>query len=283
MSEALAKKEGASLKVESDWREMGDVIRAKYPNASDPELKLFFYQANRTGLDPLAGQIHLVSRWDSNKNKFVSTIQTAIDGFRVIADRSGSYAGVDDYKFNEGVLQYECIKAGLDHPEVASSTVYRIVQGVRVPFTASAQWDAYFPGEKQGFMWRKMPYLMLGKCAEALALRKAFPNDMSGIYTDEEMSQADKDRLTRAQVTGVEDKKAEVVEEKKEEEKPKELPPHLPDPEAIERLKASLEKCLNEKQVLGVRQKFRETCSPKAQVEGWDLCQARIHQIKEVQ
>jgi hypothetical protein len=78
-----------------------------------------------------------------------------------------------------------------------------MVEGTRVPFTASARWkeyvqekDEYEDSRKTGkkvpaAMWAKMPYLMLGKVAEALALRKAFPNDLSGIYTHEEMQQAD--------------------------------------------------------------------------------------------
>ena len=69
-------------------------------------------------------------------------------------------------------------------------TVYKIVGGQRCGFTATARWDQYFPGEKQGFMWKKMPHLMLGKCAEALAIRKAFPAELSGLYTQEEMQQA---------------------------------------------------------------------------------------------
>jgi hypothetical protein len=70
-------------------------------------------------------------------------------------------------------------------------TVYKIIGNVRCPFTASARWDQYYPGDEQGFMWRKMPHLMLGKCAEALALRKAFPAELSGLYIKEEMDQAD--------------------------------------------------------------------------------------------
>ena len=70
-------------------------------------------------------------------------------------------------------------------------TVYRMVSGQRVAFSASARWAEYAPQGSQGFMWQKMPFLMLGKVAEALALRKAFPLDLSGLYTQEEMAQAD--------------------------------------------------------------------------------------------
>lgn len=80
------------------------------------------------------------------------------------------------------------------HPNKATVTVYRMVSGTRVPFTASARWKEYAQTDKDGnpvAMWKKMPYLMLAKVAEALALRKAFPNDLSGLYTNEEMAQAD--------------------------------------------------------------------------------------------
>jgi phage recombination protein Bet len=145
---------------------------------TDAELKVFAYAVRRTGLDPFMRQLYAVKR----KNKdgtFSMTIQTGIDGYRLTADRTGLYAGSDD-----PVLDNE------ETPNKAVVTVYKMVQGVRCPFTASARWNEYYPGQAQGFMWDKMPCLMLGKVAEALALRKAFPAELSGIYTTEEMDQA---------------------------------------------------------------------------------------------
>lgn len=147
-------------------------------NTTDDELALFLYTAKRSGLDPLAKQIHCVKR--SGKDGGSMSIQTAIDGYRLIADRTGKYAGNDDPIFDDEA-----------NPTRASVTVHKIVDGQRCAFTATARWSQYYPGDAQGFMWKKMPHLMLGKCAEALALRKAFPANLSGIYTDEEMHQAD--------------------------------------------------------------------------------------------
>lgn len=147
--------------------------------ASDDELKMFLYVCQRTGLDPFTKQIHLVGRWDSRLGKEIKTPIVGIDGLRSVAERSDAYAGNDDPIFDDETK-----------PKKATVTVYKIVQGVRSGFTATARWEQYFPGEKQGFMWNKMPHLMLGKCAEALALRKAFPAVMSGLYVAEEMQQA---------------------------------------------------------------------------------------------
>ena len=144
--------------------------------ATDDELKLFLHHASRAGLDPLAKQIYFQKR----QGKMV--IITGIDGLRLIAERTGKYAGNDDPSFDDE-----------QKPTKASVTIWKIMGGVRCPFTASARWEQYYPGEAQGFMWKKMPHLMLGKCAEALALRKAFPAELSGIYGEEEMYQADKD------------------------------------------------------------------------------------------
>lgn len=158
--------------------------------ATDQQLALFLHQAQRTGLDPLSRQIHCILRKNNRTGKNDMSIQVAIDGYRLIADRTGLYAGSDDYLFNDGLTQYQHLTHDEQFPVTSTVTVYKIVAGIRVPFTATAQWDAYYPGQNQGFMWRKMPYLMLGKCAEALALRKAFPAELSGVYVREEMEQA---------------------------------------------------------------------------------------------
>jgi phage recombination protein Bet len=173
MTKAVAKKD-------DQWTpEQVELIKnVVAPGCTDDELKLYLYTAGRTGLDPLTKQIYCIKRGGK------MTIQTGIDGYRAIAVRTGELAGIDDAAFDNETGKY---------PGKASVTVYRMVQGQRVPFSASARWMEYcqqFNGVPGG-QWAKMPYLMLAKCAEALALRKAFPNDLSGIYTSEEMGQAD--------------------------------------------------------------------------------------------
>lgn len=145
--------------------------------ATDDELKIFLHQAQRMGLDPLAKQIYF--RKNRTKSGDQMTIITGIDGYRLVADRTGKYAGNDDPVFDNE-----------ESPRKATVTVYKIIGGIRCPYSASARWDQYYPGDSQGFMWRKMPHLMLGKCAEGLALRKAFPAELSGAYVEEEMQQA---------------------------------------------------------------------------------------------
>lgn len=153
---------------------------------TDAHLLYFMYVCKKVGLDPLAKQIYAVFRRDSRTNTMVMTIQAGIDGFRLVAQRTKEYAGQDDIRYlpeDENTI----------YPTKATCTVYRMIGTTKVAFTASARWSEYcvknYQGEPQN-LWKKMPYLMLGKCAEALALRKAFPNELSGIYTTEEMAQA---------------------------------------------------------------------------------------------
>jgi phage recombination protein Bet len=143
--------------------------------ASDAEFRLFINQCVRTGLDPIQRQIYSIPRGNGR------TIQTGIDGYRLIAQRTGEYAGSDDAIYDTEAE---------DHPNRATVTVWRLVEGVPRAFTATARWSEYKPASGQDQMWQKMPYLMIAKCAEALALRKAFPQELSGIYTDAEMDQA---------------------------------------------------------------------------------------------
>ena len=169
-------------------------------NISDKELRLFKYVCQKTGLDPFMRQIHIVKRWDAGRKREVATFQTGIDGYRVIAERSCEYAGSDKpvfvYRTKKEIEELK--KQNLPIPKVnlqsASVTVYRMVQGQRVGYNATAYWDEYAQYDRNGDLssfWSRMPRGQLAKCAEALALRKAFPANLSGLYTNEEMQQAD--------------------------------------------------------------------------------------------
>jgi len=149
---------------------------------TNDELALFSLVCGRTGLDPFARQIYGIRR----KGKL--TFQTSIDGYRLIADRTRKYAGSDDATFDEGLNLYQHLESGRKLPTVATVTVWKLVENVRCPFTASASWSQYSQSynSKLTDTWAKMPHLMLSKCAESLALRKAFPAELSGIYTSEE-------------------------------------------------------------------------------------------------
>jgi phage recombination protein Bet len=140
-------------------------------DATDDELAVFLHVCKRTGLDPILKQIYLVKR----KGKMC--VQVGIDGYRLVAERTGLYCGNDDPVFDSE-----------EKPRRATVTIYKLVGSQRCPFTATARWDQYYPGDGDvGFMWRRMPHLMIGKCAEALALRKAFPAELGGTYTSEEL------------------------------------------------------------------------------------------------
>lgn len=163
-----------------------DLIRRTIcKGATGDELQLFIHQCKRTGLDPFSRQIHAVKRWDKSQGREVMAIQTGIDGYRLIAERTGKYAGNDDPQYD---------REDAEHPGKATVTVWKMLDGQRVAFTRSARWSEFVQTTKDGTptrFWQKMPYLMLGKVAEALALRSAFPQELSGLYTSEEMGQAD--------------------------------------------------------------------------------------------
>jgi phage recombination protein Bet len=178
-------------------------------------IKLFARFCAEKNLSPFTRQIHLIPRFNSELNRKQYTIQIAIDGLRSLAERTNKYAGTDDYLFDEGLTLYEMVKAGRKRPTTATAIVYKILPNGNVhPIRASARWEEYYPGGKKAFMWDKMPFLMLGKCAEALALRKAFPDIASGLYTDEEMQQADVDVRIEV-IDDATPKKVEVVKDKK--------------------------------------------------------------------
>mgnify|MGYP001346086569 CR=1 FL=1 len=149
------------------------IKRTVAQDASSEELALFLYDCQRRGVHPLDRLLHFTKRG----GRYVPVV--GIDFMRCRAAETGDCAGIDDAVFS-GTPKSADFRAHV--------TVYRFVHGQRCAFSASARWSEYKPDVD--FMWMKMPHVMLGKVAEALALRRAFPVQLAGVYATEELDQA---------------------------------------------------------------------------------------------
>lgn len=177
----------APVVPESKMQILGDVIA---PGLNRAQLDVFAVACNRTRLDPFAKQIYAISRWDSDLGRNKLTIQTGIDGFRIIAERTGKYGGRMPFEWcgPDGVWVDVWLKK--EPPAAARARVIR--KDWPEPLVAIARYSAYAQLKKDGsptHMWKRMDAEQLAKCAEALGLRTAFPQELSGLYTDDEMDQ----------------------------------------------------------------------------------------------
>jgi len=172
-------------------RDQVDLIKSMIArDATDDELRLFLYTASRYNLDPLLHDIYFrkYKSRDPNRPPTVS-FQVGVDGLTSIAHQANVVDGIDEPVFGETIPAGDGLP---EHPAMATVRVYR--KGSSRPFVATARWAEYYARNKDGTiqgMWQDKPFLMLGKCALSRALRLAFPAEVKGLYSTEEMAQAD--------------------------------------------------------------------------------------------
>jgi phage recombination protein Bet len=191
-------------------KEQIDLIRRTIaPGTSDDELKLFLEVCRGKGLNPFTRQIYAIVRRSGDSKKM--TIQTGIDGYRLLAARSGKYAGQLGPEWCGSDGQWVDVWLAKEPPAAARVAVLH--RDFKEPLWRVAKYTSYVQvyNGKPSDLWNKMPEVMLAKCAEALALRAGFPEELSGIYTKEEMMQADSENDLPAQVLAQETTAIEEV------------------------------------------------------------------------
>ena len=193
MTTAIAINESHAIQAGQLNREQIELLKTTIcRDTTDDELKLFLEVCRSTGLDPFQKQIHAVKRWNNTAQKHEMQIQIGIDGFRIQSERSGKYAGQVGPFWCGSDGAWKDVWLSDEPPMAAKVGVMR--QDFKEPLYAIALYAEYVQTKKDGTpnsTWQNRPAGQLAKCAESLARRTAFPETLSGLYSAEEMGQAD--------------------------------------------------------------------------------------------
>ena len=160
----------------TDKQALREVLRNSfYPGAADASIDMVLSYCTAGGYDPMTKPVYIVPMWDRSTKSMRDAIMPGIGLYRIIADRTGKYAGQDDAEFGPEMENW-----GIRFPLWCKVTIYKISPAGRVPYSAKVFWlEAYSTASKDSdapnAMWKKRPYGQLEKCAEAAVLRKAFP------------------------------------------------------------------------------------------------------------
>jgi len=209
MNKQLAKKTEieVSLSDQITALENSNIIPKGTPPA---QIQLFMMTCQMSGLNPIKKEAYLVPYKDKKANRMNYHIIVGVGGQRKIAADTGLYAGCDAATFDGGMSTYEFMQSANKLPTTCSYTVYKIVKGIRVPFTAEVVFSEYSSGKQLWHAEYGKPHTMISKVAEIHALRKAFPEELSAYYIEEEVDAGTMD------VVEVQDAAQEEVTKKSE-------------------------------------------------------------------
>ena len=184
---AVEERFGVSL---TEWRALVDAVFPLAKEASSVILALSYCRARK--LDPFKKPVHIVPMWNSQLKRMVETVWPGIGELRTTAFRTGQYAGRDEAKYGE-TRRAKLGSIEIEYPEWCQVTVYRLLGGQRLPFPGPrVYWMESYATQARdssepNAMWKRRPFGQLDKCAEAAALRAAFPEEIGNEYAAEEM------------------------------------------------------------------------------------------------
>lgn len=181
MSSAITTQQAAIPALAMNESELLGVLRnSLYPGAADDSIKLVISYCKASQLDPMQKPVHIVPIWDNNARQMRDVVMPGIGLYRTQAARSGQYAGVTEPEFGEDVTE-NLDGTSVTYPKWCRVTVRRLMAtGQIVEFSANERWKENYATKKKdttapNAIWQRRPYAQLAKCAEAQALRKAFP------------------------------------------------------------------------------------------------------------
>lgn len=219
MSTALANKDNTALALPE--QELMLVLKnSLYPGAQDESIKLVLGYCKASGLDPMHKPVHIVPMYDSKIGGYRDTIMPGIGLYRTQAARSGEYAGVSDAEYGPDVTE-NLSGVQITYPAWCRVTVRRLLKtGQIAEFTATERWKENYAvkgGKEKSIapnsMWSKRPYAQIAKCAEAQALRKAFPEFGAQPTSDEmEGKEIEINPIQQSQLPTTKAEPVEVIE-----------------------------------------------------------------------